>query len=256
MQQVTLLPRIYGQYQNRLFSVITNEIESLTTDLESEMHYRITRNNRVQIDISGDDTEFVYNVLVKKYGKATTLQNTKIDTRYSGQLIDTGKVGYGLYCDIGIIGQKKSDALIPLHRLRQQFNMEKASLREIIGAYVLADNMPLEIKLLDADLTNMKLDAILSDSTVKRYEEWVTDDHERLIVLGVTQKMIESALRKTKHSTDIYSIEPLGFFEYALQCKRSTRASGIVSSIGPYLKGVPIHLFIPQEVEAKRDAAS
>jgi hypothetical protein len=68
--------------------------------------------------------------------------------------------------------------------------------------------------------------------------------------------MVENALRITKHSDDISSFEKIGFFEHALVCKRSTRASGILSAIGPKLKGVPMHLFIPKEIKGNLSAAT
>ena len=80
------------------------------------------------------------------------------------------------------------------------------------------------------------------------------DDHERLLVFGANSTIIDNALRKSGHLEDIYEIENLGIFEYALVCKRSTRASGILAAIGPRLQGIPMHLFIPKEIEAKLNA--
>jgi hypothetical protein len=61
-------------------------------------------------------------------------------------------------------------------------------------------------------------------------------------------------LSKSGHLQDIFLAEQLGKFEHSLVCKRSTRASGILAAIGPYLRGVPMHLFIPREVRGKVDA--
>ena len=71
------------------------------------------------------------------------------------------------------------------------------------------------------------------------------------MVFGANREMIDNALRVTKHTDDIYDFQKLGTFEHALVCKRSTRASGIISAIGPILRGVPMHLFIPKEIEEK-----
>ena len=256
MQQIVLLPKIYGQYQNRLLSIIKSDIDSLISELEVSIDYRITRNNQLEVSIIGEDDEFVSNLLAKEYGTTTSFSNLELNAKYVGQLTDVGKVGYGIYVDIGVQDNTKSDALVSLHSLRKQLKMNKSSLREIVDAYVFANHLPLEIKIANIDSKNKKIDATLSDTTLRRYEDWISDDHERLIILGVTQKMIESALLKTNHTGDIFSIEDLGRFEFVLQCKRTTRASGIVASIGPYLKGVPINLFIPHEVQEKKDAAS
>ncbi len=256
MQQIILLSRVYGQYQNRLFAIIQSEINSLIAELDVSIMYRIIRNNCIEIKIQGDDAEFVSNILTREYGQSLHFYDIKQNTRYIGQLVDVGKVGYGIYVDIGIIDEHRVDALIPLYTLRKQLSMNQSSVREIIDTFVLTDYLPLEIKLNEIDYVNRKIEAELSDATITRYEEWRLDDHERLIILGISRTMIESALKKTKHIDDIYEFEQLGHFEFSLLCKRSTRASGIVSAIGPYLKGVPIHLFIPREVEEKRNAAT
>jgi len=75
-----------------------------------------------------------------------------------------------------------------------------------------------------------------------------------LLILGCTRKMLDDALKKSKHLEDIYRVERLGSFEYSLRCKRSTRASGILAAIGPKLRGVSMHLFIPDEVGEKYHA--
>ena len=106
------------------------------------------------------------------------------------------------------------------------------------------------MKITSVDNRTNKIEGELAQNTINRFEEWIQDDHERLLVFGANQDMIEIALRKTRHLEDIYEFEELGTFEYSLRCKRSTRASGIVAAIGPKLRGIPMHLFIPKEIEA------
>ena len=256
MHKLVLLQLVYGQYRNRMFSIVTKEIDSIVEELDVTTSYRITRNNYIQVSIEGEDTEFVTNLLTKEFGQALTIDEIEVGNVYSGQLVDVGKIGFGLYVDIGLIGQNRIDALIPLFTLRRQLSMNKKPVRIISDTFVFADNLPVELHVTGIDRDNEKVQAEFADSLLQRIDEWSSDDHERLIILGIPQRMIDSILSKTGHVDDIYNIEQLGRFEFALQCKRSTRASGIVSKIGPYLKGVPIHLFIPQEVEAKKDATS
>jgi hypothetical protein len=56
-------------------------------------------------------------------------------------------------------------------------------------------------------------------------------------------------LTHSGHETDIIKIEELGYHEFSLVCKRGTRASGIIAAVGPKLRGIPMHLFIPEEVD-------
>jgi hypothetical protein len=134
--------------------------------------------------------------------------------------------------------------------------MKKKPVRIISDTFVFVDNLPVELHITGIDRDTQKIQAEFADSLLDRINAWSSDDHERLIILGIPRRMVDFVLSKTGHTDDIYNIEQLGRFEFALQCKRSTRASGIVSEIGPYLKGVPIHLFIPHEIEAKKDATS
>ena len=104
------------------------------------------------------------------------------------------------------------------------------------------------MKITSVDRESDKIEGELGQDTLGRFEEWIQDDHERLLVFGADQNMIENALRKSKHLEDIYEFEELGKFEHALQCKRSTRASGIIAEIGPQRRGLPFTLFMTKEI--------
>ncbi len=256
MVSLTLLLKIYGRNRSKLLGILKSRITNLTSELDVTFtNYRITRNNRVSLTIKGEDEEFVTNVLAKEYGLAPTFDGIETGQLYPGQLVDVGKVGYGLYADIGVTKPKRVDALIPLHRLRSQLQMHRSSLRSISNALLLAENLPIEVRITEINRKNSKIEAELSNSTLQRLDRWINDDHQRLLVFGATLEMIDSALQRAGHAEDIYKIEQLGVFEFSLRCKRSTRASGIVAAIGPKMRGVPMHLFIPSEIEAKRDAA-
>jgi hypothetical protein len=219
------------------------EIVSLDTDSKSH----------IVVSIRGEDEEFVANALAKEYGSSLQSENLVPNRTYPGQLVDVGKVGYGLYLDIGVTDSKRLDALIPLHRLRDQFNLH-GPLKKIVEAFVLVEHLPVEVSLTSIDLYNNRVEGEFSESTLTRITEWMNDDHERLLIFGANYKQIEISLKKTKHREDIYEIEQLGKFEFSLKCKRTTHASGILSAIGPKLRGVPMHLFIPKELEAIKDA--
>ena len=178
----------------------------------------------------------------------------KSETTRLGYLVDVGKIGYGLYIDIGIKNPKYIDPLIPLHRLREQTLMQKHSVRFISKSLAFVEHLPLEIKITNIDHINQKIEAQLAPSTLNRMNKWIKDDHERLLVFGIPEHLLKDTLAKTYHIQDIYEFEKLGVFEHALRCKRSTHASGIITAIGPKLRGVPMHLIIPHEMEDKRSA--
>ncbi|MHA1637130.1 MAG: DUF2110 family protein [Candidatus Thorarchaeota archaeon] len=257
MKRITLLARVYGQYRNRLLQTLKSDIQHMIQELDVQLkRFDIDKKGHIILDITGSDYEFFRNVLQQEFGITPEIHEILPGTQHIGQLVDVGKVGYGIYVDIGNTAKTSFDALIPLHRLREQTEMDKQSLRQIAKNQVLVDNLPAEVRIISIDVAAKKIEAELSSSFIERLNNWKADDHERLLVFGANQGMIENALRLTKHSDDIYSFEKIGFFEYVLVCKRSTRASGILSAIGPKLKGVPMHLFIPKEIEGNPNDAT
>jgi hypothetical protein len=252
---MTLSVRIYGPYRRRLIDTLSREISRLVTGLT----VRIAKmdgdeTGLVTLEFEGEDEEFFANVLVKEYGAVPTLQNLTIGTSYPGWLADVGKVGYGVYVDIGIRLPQRVDGLVPLFRIRSQFNMQKESARAIASALVLVDDLPVHVVVTAFDRTALTVEAEFAETMLRRVDDWVSDDHERLIVLGSSREMIDHSLSKSGHIEDIVMVEQLGKFEHSLVCKRSTRASGILAAIGPHLRGVPMHLFIPREVQGRTHA--
>ena len=254
MKTIVLFQKAYGAYRGRLLETIRFEISEMVAELDAEITSLGTdKKNHIVVNIDGEDEEFVANALAKEYGKSLQSDNLVPNKTYPGQLIDVGKVGYGLYSDMGVTDSKRMDALVPLHRLREQLGLH-GPLRTISEAFVLVDYLPVEVTITSIDLYNNRVEADFGQSTLTRISDWMQDDHERLLVFGANQNQIESSLRKTNHREDIYEIEQLSKFEFSLRCKRSTRASGILAAIGPRLRGVPMHLFIPKELEAKQNA--
>lgn len=211
------------------------------------------KKERIVVNIEGEDEEFISNALAKEYGNTLSSKDMTLNTTYSGRLVDVGKVGYGLYVDIGIIDSPRMDALIPLHKIREQINLV-GPLRFLAEAFVLVDYLPVKVRLTSIDLYNSKIEAEFDQELLSRLTSWLKDDHERLLVFGANHEQIDSSLKKTSHREDIYETEQLGKFEFSLRCKRSTRASGILAAIGPHLRGVPMHLFIPKELEERQNA--
>ena len=252
--QFSLKSRIYGSYQNRILRSLRSTISEMTGNLDCNLEgIKTDRKGHIIIKLAGTDSEFVSNVLQKEYGTAPELGQLQSEFHTNGYLVDVGKVGYGLYVDIGISFSSHMDALIPLHKLREQFSLPKSSLRNIAKKMILVDNLPVDIKILNADFTGQKIEAEFSQVFLSRLNNWIEDDHERLLILGSTYEMLEKTLIISGHREDIYQIEKLGSFEYSLQCKRSTRASGILAAIGPKMKGISMHLFIPSEIKAARE---
>lgn len=255
MKTVVLLTRLYGQYKNRLAQTVKSDILSLIEELDVRLaRFVIDKRGHIVIGIDGQDAEFAINYLTNEYGASFPLERVTEGTTFRGSLVDVGKVGYGLYVDIAAMNNKTPvDALLPLYQIREQFRISKP-LRTLAKSLVLVDNLPVEVVIVNVDRKEAKIEATFAESTMNRFDEWLHDDHERLLVFGASRVMLDDALKKSSHIDDIYETQELGKFEFALRCKRSTRASGIIAAIGPKLRGVPMHLFIPKEIQAKMNA--
>ncbi|MFW9793579.1 MAG: DUF2110 family protein [Candidatus Thorarchaeota archaeon] len=252
--KIVLLSKAYGAYRGRLLETVRAEISTIIAELNASLvSIGTDRKNRIEVNIEGEDEEFVANVLAKEYGKSLLSDNLSLNTVYPGRLLEVGKVGFGLYVDIGVTDSPRMDALVPLYKMREQLDL-LGPLKTIIEAFVLVDYLPVNVKLTSLDLYNNRIEAEFDDKLMSRLKDWLKDDHERLLVFGANLSQIETSLKKSGHREDIYEIEQLGKFEFSLRCKRSTRASGILSAIGPRLRGVPMHLFIPKELEAMQNA--
>jgi hypothetical protein len=254
LKSLTLFSRAYGKKRKQLLDIVESEITSMIDELDVRLaRFGTDKRGHLSLGFEGQDSDFVINFLSKKYGKAIRFENVEEGAILPGSFLDVGKVGYGLYVDIAAMSTKRVDVLIPLHRLRNQVSFRKP-LRVIAKTLVFVDNLPVDVKITSVDSRTRKIEGELAESTLLRFEKWMQDDHERLLVFGASQDMIEGVLRKTRHLEDIYEFEELGKFEHSLRCKRSTRASGIIAAIGPKMRGVPMHLFIPKEIEANLNA--
>jgi len=255
LKTIVLFTRLYGQYRNRLTETVKSHISSLIEELDARLaRFNIDKRGHITLSIEGQDAEFAINFLTKEYGASIPLDRVKEGTILRGSLVDVGKVGYGFYVDIAALNNMTYvDALLPLYQVREQFKIKKP-LRTIAKSLILVDNLPVDILITGVDQREGKIEATFAESTLNRFDEWLHDDHERLLVFGANSSMIDIALKKTGHIDDIYETHELGKFEFALRCKRSTRASGILAAIGPKLRGIPMHLFIPKEIEAKLNA--
>ncbi len=257
MIELTLLARAYGSQRGKILSVLRSELSSLIRELE--VHTAIVKtgkNNHILVHLAGSDAEFVASFLARQYGAVPSIDDLEVGSTFQGFLLDVGRVGYGLYVDIGISYYNQMDALLPLHSLRAQLKMHHAPLRLIAHTFVLTDHLPVDVRLIRVDRQHHEIEAELAPSTIARLDKWLEDSYERVIILGAPRSMVHAALRNTDHMQDIIEIEELGGFEFALICKPGTRATGIIASIGPRLRGVPMHPFIPHEVKVQKRATA
>jgi len=250
MATLTLLEKFYGPAEEDGLKFFQRFLFSVSSGLEASVKIADkTRRNWIQVEASGSDVTVLTNYLAQKSGLApVSFDKLACPSELRGRIIDAGKVGYGLYVDIGVSSPETVDALIPLHTLRKQLVEDrKISTHKIIDAFCLHDNLPVKIRLTKIT-PDKKLEAELSDEQLTLFHNWLSSGLERIIALGVSSEMIENALKKSDSARDIIKIERLGFLEQALLCKLGTDAPGMINKLGRHLPRIPLYAFSSKKV--------
>jgi len=197
----------------------------------------------LEVRVRGDDAEAFLNLLVEKYGEAP-VQRSKIE-RWDvlpGFITGSGRVGFGVYVDVGILEPTKKDALYPLHRMRAQLadGVGKSS-REIIYENGLADYFPVDV--IVAELDGDKITVELADRTRDQLQQWKRLVFDRVITVGVDRDYAEKIVKTANLGLDVIKIETLSLLVHCLVCKFDTDAPGVIAKIGNRLRGVGLTAF-------------
>ena len=233
MKELVILEKIYGDRSG--VEKLDRKLKSLIGDLEVTWKIGITQKQWVKIRIEGEDEEISANLIREEFGEVPyKLSNVKEGQRYKGRFIDLGKVGYGVYVDIGVFSPTPKDALVPLYYLKREF--EEKPVRQMIREFGWIDYLPVEIQVERVEFGTREVEAYFTDRQLKKMKSWISDGYDKLFIVGTISERIEEALIKTGHSRDVKKLEELGLMETLLILKRGTQAPGIIKEIGPYIK--------------------
>ena len=192
----------------------------------------------LQVRARGDDAEAFLNLLRQEFGEASVSRASleKWDV-VRGFVAGAGRIGYGVYVDIGIQDPRPKDALYPLHRMRAQLaDGEPRSAREILDANALVDFVPLKMIVteLEGENISVELDDVARDNLVS----WRKYPFDRVIVVGADKAFVENAVRASGLESDLVKVESLSLFVQSVLCKIGTEAPGVIAKIGNRLRGV------------------
>ncbi|RLI65611.1 hypothetical protein DRO91_05040 [Candidatus Heimdallarchaeota archaeon] len=257
MQKLLLLTKVHSTDRGS-FKRIQAELEDRLKDLTVIIQtINIYDNGFIALTLEGEDEIAAKNYLSKLYGKAIPLEELKVGDTLKGFICSSGKVGFGLFVDIGIKEPYAVDALIPLYALREQLvEGRKFSTRQLIELFGLVNDYPLEITIQKVSIGLKKIEAQLSEKQVELFRKWQEEGLERLLIIGERRDRIINALEKTNHQKDIIEIEQLGWSEYALTCKFNTTAKGLIPEIGKILPHAKFEIFSPAKIRKQLKAKS
>lgn len=245
MPTVTLLTRIYNNAQ---LKIIEAQLKSLIKGLKVEIENVETEDNWVKITFSGEDERIFLNYLERSVGLCPIdIQNIKKSILAKGYITNLGESDNEITVDIGVINPKKVFATITLQKLQAQLaDGRKLALKKIIELYGLCENLPITIKIIA--LEGNCIEAMLSETQLSIYKEWVKSLLDRIIVIGSSKSEIERALKRAGCQNDVIGIEPIGSFENCIICKLGTNAVGIIPKIGRHLSETSLSIFNPKRL--------
>ncbi|NHJ46603.1 MAG: DUF2110 family protein [Asgard group archaeon] len=246
MAKLTLMTKIHTRKQSN-FQVFKKEFNEALSDVDVTITSIVfDEYGLVTVELEGEDEIAATNYLTQLYGRSHDLAQLKAGDIARGYICSSGKVGFGLFVDIGIKEPYKVDALIPLYTLREQLTAgKKLPVRKIINLFSLVNNFPVEIVIEEVSIGLKKIEARFSEKQLELFNKWLDESLDRLIIIGALENEIESTLRRTKHDDDIIEIEKLGWMEYSLACKFNTSAKGLIPEIGRLLPKALFEIFSP-----------
>lgn len=203
----------------------------------------------VQIRLSGEDEKVAFHYLLDKFGICpASLEQIERFAALKGY-VKTIENADKLEVDVGVNVPAVVNVAIPLQSLQACLvDGRKMALKKIAELFGLTKNLPIKIKISDIDKEEKRLEATLSNEQNKLYKDWRRSLLDRLIILGASSYQIKKALKTTSCSRDVVGMEPLGLFEWALECKLGTDAVGLIPKIGKNLLNATFSVFKAREI--------
>jgi len=250
MTDFVLLAKIYSSNQRRQIGEnVKNLFEGLS--VEATVSGEPTE-NWIQVTLSGEDEAVATNLLAREFGFCPSkLEKIEKPLTIKGFVTNLEKSKNELYVDVGVFQPKTVLAVVPLSHLQAQLAGGKAtSLGKIAELWGLCENLPLNVKVINVNTAESRIDAELADEQIAKFFSWQDSLLDRLLILGASLDQVKMAVEQAELGRDVIDIESLGMFEHALVCKLGTDAAGLVSRLGMRLRKAKFTVFNPKKVTA------
>ena len=236
-QIATLAEKIPPQVLRQGSKFIARALAEKANGLEMESDFG-QQGQWLQVRARGEDADAFLNLLKHDHGEASVSRaNLEKWDVVRGFIAGAGRIGYGVYIDIGIQDPRPKDALYPLHRMRAQLaDGEPKSAREILDANALVDCVPL--KMIVTELEGENISVELDDQARDNLVSWRRYPFDRVIVVGADKAFVEKAVMASGLQSDVVKVESLSLFVQSVLCKIGTEAPGVIAKIGSRLRGV------------------
>jgi hypothetical protein len=248
MTELVLLTKIYNAHQMKQMSMILSDFIG---DLSVQAAIQGTLNRKwVQVEVSGEDEAVAIKLLEREIGVCpVTLEKVKKFGGFKGYVMGLDEHKEELLLDIGVVDPKTVPATVTLSHLQTHLaDGKKVSLQRISEAWGISSNLPLEIKILEADAKSDQIKAELQASQIKKFKQWNDSFLDRLIVTGASAQEVNVAIALEHLARDVIDVEALGAFEHALVCKLGTDAAGLIGRIGRRMRKAQFTVFNPKKI--------
>jgi len=246
MPTVTLSAKIYNDNQlKHVEEHLKSSLKGLKVKIEK---IQATTQGWIQATFSGEDEKVALNYLENTIGLCPThVSNLTKFSTVRGYITDLSKSEEQLQLDIGLMMPKMINVTISLRHLQAQLaDGRKIALKKIAELYGFCENTPLTAKIVH--LNKDRIEVTLAEDQLKLYKRWTKSLLDRLIVLGVSQQEIRTALKNARCQNDIVGIEQLGFFEHTVICKLGTDAVGLIPKVGKKMTAATLSVFSPKKI--------
>lgn len=248
MTTVALLTKIYNFHQLRQIEEILSD---LLGDLSVDAKIIGTLAEKwIQLELTGEDEKVATKLLEREvHFCPVSLANVKKFSALKGYVANVEKSSMALSVDVGVFQPKIVPAVISLRRLQNNIeNGAKVSLKKISELWAICENLPLDIKVLELNAEEGRIDAEMHPTQIRRFMQWKDSLLDRLIIIGASLREVNDAMAQAGLNRDVIDVETLGLFEHALVCKLGTDAAGLISRIGRRLRKAKFFVFNPKRV--------
>jgi hypothetical protein len=248
--EITVLEKP-GEFSSKTFNV---NLERALVELRSELTASIrlkgfSRNGWARIEVSGEDSEILVELIAKKFGRAhMDLQEIEIGGVY--EAVVKGSSNSGLEFDVGIEEPDHLRCSIPVSTLRAQLTDGKTiSCRDITEDYCLHPGVRIPVRI--TEKREDEVGAWLSDTQIDRFSDWITTRLDRILVFDCFKQEAESAVLKANLTRDIIFVNPITLTVQSVVCKLGTDAIGLIPKLGRALQRRGLRPFIPKRITAR-----
>ena len=246
MRRLVVLEKVYGPHRPEDF---TPAFLNLLSGLAVEVRVVGTAGRGwLVVELSGEDEEVAVRLIDREMGLAPIEPGGL--GRFSvvrGRILSLA--GDGLLVDIGVFRPVNVDARVGLEALRAQLaDGLDISLEELARLFCLAENFPLEVRLLEAPSGGGPVEAELSEGQVRFFEDWASSGLDRLVVIGASHHAVKRAVGGLGLHDKIVELGRLGLLEHYITLKLGVRPREVLGPLRRRLRKATILLFRPGEL--------